>query len=351
MIIVMEPGTSEDNIQRVVKTLERHEFKVVLNRGEVMTVIAAIGDKRMFDPKSLGSLEGVREVKIIQEPYKLASRDGKNEDTVIRFSNGVKVGGLERPIFIAGPCSVEQDYQGLLDVAFAAKEMGCQFLRGGAFKPRTSPYDFQGLEEKALIYLARAKEKTGLLTITELMDYNDLPMVENYIDVIQIGARNMQNFALLKAVGKSKKPILLKRGGASTIREFLLAAEYIMSGGNDNVILCERGIKSFDNSFTRNVLDISAIPVIKKLSHLPIIVDPSHATGRRYLIEPMSKAALISGAHGIMMEVHHDPDNASSDGAQSLSIPQFLDVAKRINKLIGRIDYDNRMRKQELGIE
>ena len=350
MIIVMEPGTSEDNIQRVVKTLERHEFKVVLNRGEVMTVIAAIGDKRMFDPNSLCSLEGVREVKIIQEPYKLASREGKSEDTVIKFSNGVKVGGLERPIFIAGPCSVEQDYQGLLDVAFAAKEMGCQFLRGGAFKPRTSPYDFQGLEEKALVYLARAKEKTGLLTITELMDYNDLPMVENYIDVIQIGARNMQNFALLKAVGKSKKPILLKRGGSSTIREFLLAAEYIMSGGNDNVILCERGIKSFDSSFTRNVLDLSAIPVIKKLSHLPIIVDPSHATGRRYLIEPMSKAALIAGAHGIMMEVHHDPDNASSDGAQSLSISQFLDVAKRINKLIGRIDYDNRMRKQELGI-
>lgn len=350
MIIVMEPGTSEDNIQRVVKTLERHEFKVVLNRGEVMTVIAAIGDKRMFDPNSLCSLEGVREVKIIQEPYKLASREGKSEDTVIKFSNGVKVGGLERPIFIAGPCSVEQDYQGLLDVAFAAKEMGCQFLRGGAFKPRTSPYDFQGLEEKALVYLARAKEKTGLLTITELMDYNDLPMVENYIDVIQIGARNMQNFALLKAVGKSKKPILLKRGGSSTIREFLLAAEYIMSGGNDNVILCERGIRSFDSSFTRNVLDLSAIPVIKKLSHLPIIVDPSHATGRRYLIEPMSKAALIAGAHGIMMEVHHDPDNASSDGAQSLSIPQFLDVAKRINKLIGRIDYDNRMRKQELGI-
>ena len=350
MIIVMEPGTSEDNIQRVVKTLERHEFKVVLNRGEVMTVIAAIGDKRMFDPNSLCSLEGVREVKIIQEPYKLASREGKSEDTVIKFSNGVKVGGLERPIFIAGPCSVEQDYQGLLDVAFAAKEMGCQFLRGGAFKPRTSPYDFQGLEEKALVYLARAKEKTGLLTITELMDYNDLPMVENYIDVIQIGARNMQNFALLKAVGKSKKPILLKRGGSSTIREFLLAAEYIISGGNDTVILCERGIKSFDSSFTRNVLDLSAIPVIKKLSHLPIIVDPSHATGRRYLIEPMSKAALIAGAHGIMMEVHHDPDNASSDGAQSLSIPQFLDVAKRINKLIGRIDYDNRMRKQELGI-
>ena len=351
MIIIMEPGTSEDNIQRVVKTLERHEFKVILNRGEVMTVIAAIGDKRLFDPHALGSLEGVREVKIIQEPYKLASREGQQEDTIVTFDNGVKVGGLERPVLMAGPCSVEPEYQGLLDVAFAAKEMGCQFLRGGAFKPRTSPYDFQGLEEKALIYLARAKEKTGLLVVTELMDAADMPMFENYVDVIQIGARNMQNFSLLKAVGHSKKPVLLKRGGASTIREFLLAAEYIMCNGNKNVILCERGVKSFDQSFTRNVLDISAIPVIKKLSHLPIIVDPSHGTGRRYLIEPMSKAALIAGAHGIMMEVHHDPDNASSDGAQSLPIPQFMEVAKRLNKLIGRIDYDNRMTKQELGIK
>ncbi|MBR2526365.1 3-deoxy-7-phosphoheptulonate synthase [bacterium] len=351
MIIIMEPGTSEDNIQRVVKTLEKHEFKVVLNRGEVMTVIAAIGDKRLFDPHSLGSLEGVREVKIIQEPYKLASREGQQEDTIITFDNGVKVGGLERPVIMAGPCSVEKDYQGLLDVAYAAKEMGCKFLRGGAFKPRTSPYDFQGLEEKALVFLARAREKTGLLVVTELMDSNDMPLFENYVDVIQIGARNMQNFALLKAVGKSTKPVLLKRGGAATIREFLLAAEYIMCNGNKNVILCERGIKSFDQSFTRNVLDISAIPVIKKLSHLPIIVDPSHATGRRYLIEPMSKAALISGAHGLIMEVHHDPDNASSDGAQSLSIPQFIEVAKRLNKLIGRIDYDNRMTKQELGIK
>ncbi len=351
MIIIMEPGTSEDNIQRVVKTLEKHEFRVVLNRGDIMTVIAAIGDKRLFDPHALGSLEGVREVKIIQEPYKLASREGQQEDTVIKFDNGVKVGGLERPVVIAGPCSVEAEYQGLLDTAYAAKEMGCQFLRGGAFKPRTSPYDFQGLEEKALIYLARAKEKTGLLVVSELMDAADMHLFESYVDVIQIGARNMQNFALLKAVGKSNKPVLLKRGGAATIREFLLAAEYIMCNGNKNVILCERGIKSFDQSFTRNVLDISAIPVIKKLSHLPIIVDPSHATGRRYLIEPMSKAALVAGAHGIMMEIHHDPDNASSDGAQSLSIPQFMEVAKRLNKLIGRIDYDNRMTKQELGIQ
>lgn len=343
MIIVMEPGTSEDNIQRVVKTLERHEFKVVLNRGEVMTVIAAIGDKRMFDPNSLCSLEGVREVKIIQEPYKLASREGKSEDTVIKFSNGVKVGGLERPIFIAGPCSVEQDYQGLLDVAFAAKEMGCQFLRGGAFKPRTSPYDFQGLEEKALVYLARAKEKTGLLTITELMDYNDLPMVENYIDVIQIGARNMQNFRLLKSVGKCSKPVVLKRGPASTVKEFLLAAEHIMYNGNEKVILCERGVKGFDSSYTRNVLDISAIPVIKKYSHLPVIVDPSHGTGQRYLIEPMAKAGLVAGADGVMVEVHHNPAHALSDGKQSLSIAQFKEVFAKLNSIIDVLHLEKSM--------
>ncbi|MBQ3311790.1 3-deoxy-7-phosphoheptulonate synthase [bacterium] len=351
MIVVMEPGTSDSNIQRVIKFLERHNFRVVLNQGDYMTVVHAIGNKRLFNPMSLESLEGVKEVKIIQEPYKLASREAHPKDTIVNFDNGVKVGGYERPVVIAGPCSVEAEYQGLLDVAYAVKEMGCQFLRGGAFKPRTSPYDFQGLEEKALIYLARAKEKTGLLIVSEIIDAADMPMFESYIDLIQIGARNMQNFSLLKAVGKSKKPVLLKRGCSASIREFLLAAEYIMCNGNENVILCERGIKSFDQSYTRNVLDLSAVPIIKKYSHLPIIVDPSHATGRRYLIEPMSKAALVSGAHGVMMEVHHDPDNASSDGEQSLSVEQFTDITKRLNKLIGRIDYDNRMTKQELNIK
>ena len=243
---------------------------------------------------------------------------------------------------MVGPCSVEKDLDGLLRVAEAAREMGCQFLRGGAFKPRTSPYDFQGLEEKALEYLAIAREKTGLLVVTELMDTADIDLVCNYADVIQIGARNMQNFKLLKAVGKCDKPVILKRGSAATIREFLLAAEHIMYNGNDKVILCERGIKGVDSDATRNTLDVAAIPVIKKYSHLPIIIDPSHGTGRRYLIEPMAKAGLIVGANGVMMEVHHDPENASSDGAQSLSIPMFYDVAKRLNKLIGRIDYDNK---------
>lgn len=342
MIIVMEPNATQEQIKAVVKHLDTKGFKTILNRGDVMTVIAAIGDKRLIEPQSIASYEGVRKVKLIQEPYKLASREGKSQDTVIEFSNGVKIGGLSRPVMMVGPCCVEEDIEGLLQVAEAAKEMGCQFLRGGAFKPRTSPYDFEGLEEKALEYMAIAREKTGLLVVTEVMDTLDLPLVQDYADVIQIGARNMQNFKLLKAAGKCRKPVLLKRGGANTIREFLLAAEHIMSNGNDKVILCERGVKGVDSSYTRNTMDIASIPVIKKYSHLPIIVDPSHGTGRRYLVEPMAKAGLVVGAHGIMMEVHHDPDNASSDGAQSLSIEQFKETTKRLNKLIGRIDYDNK---------
>ena len=235
---------------------------------------------------------------------------------------------------MVGPCSVEEDYEGLRQVAFAAKELGCQFLRGGAFKPRTSPYDFDGLGEKGLQLLARAKEETGLLVVTELMDSADLDLVCKYADIIQIGARNMQNFKLLKSVGKCNKPVILKRGPANTIREFLLAAEHIMYNGNEKVILCERGLKSFDSAFTRNLLDISAIPVIKKYSHLPIIVDPSHGTGQRYLIEPMAKAGLVVGADGIMVEVHHNPSQALSDGKQSLSIPQFKEVFTRLNNLI-----------------
>ena len=342
MIIVMEPKATEEEIQRVVTSLETKGFKIILNHGEVMTVIAAIGDKRLVDPASIASYEGVRDVKLVQEPYKLASREGKAEDTIIEFPNGVKIGGLEKPVLMVGPCSVEKDFDGLLRVAEAAKEMGVHFLRGGAFKPRTSPYEFQGLEEKALEYLAKAREKTGLLVVTEVMDTYDVPLVEQYADVVQIGARNMQNFKLLKAVGKCDKPVLLKRGPAASIREFLLAAEHIMCNGNEKVILCERGIKGFDSTFTRNTLDLAAVPVIKKYSHLPIVVDPSHACGRRYLIEPMSKAALMTGANGLLIEVHHDPDNASSDGAQSLSIEQFKKVAKNLNRLIGRIDYDNR---------
>ena len=345
MIIVMEPKATKEQINAVKNNLETKGFKIIVNEGDVMTVLAAIGDKRLVDPASIASFDGVREVKLIQEPYKLASREGKEEDTVIEFPNGVKVGGLERPVMMVGPCSVEKDFEGLLKVAQAAKEMGCQFLRGGAFKPRTSPYEFQGLEGKALEYLAKAREMTGLLVVTEVMDTADVDLVEEYADLVQIGARNMQNFKLLKAVGKCSKPVLLKRGGAATIREFLLAAEHIMCNGNEKVILCERGVKGFDSTFTRNTLDIAAIPIIKKYSHLPIIADPSHGTGRRYLVEPMAKAALIAGANGIMIEVHHDPEHASSDGAQSLTIEQFKETQRRLNKLIGRIDYDNQVEK------
>ena len=235
----------------------------------------------------------------------------------------------------------EENIEGLLEGARAAKEMGANFLRGGAFKPRTSPYDFQGLEEKGLKYLAKAREETGLLVVTEVMDTLDLPLVCDYADIIQVGARNMQNFKMLKAIGKTNKPVILKRGPAAGIKEFLLAAEHIMYNGNPNVILCERGIKGFDANYTRNILDLASVGVIRKYSHLPVIVDPSHATGRRYLIEPMSKAAIVSGANGIMMEVHNNPDKAWSDGAQSLTIPQFKRLMTHLSKLMDLLETEN----------
>ena len=341
MIIIMEQGASKEQIDNVVAHLKSLDFKININYGDVLTVIAAIGDKRLVQPHSITSFDGVKEVKLIQDPFKLASRESKKEDTVIEFSNGLKIGGKNKPVIIAGPCSVEREIEGLLEVAYAAKEEGAKILRGGAFKPRTSPYDFQGLEEKGLQYLALAREKTGLLIATEVMDTPDLPLVCDYADIIQVGARNMQNYKLLKAIGQCNKPVILKRGPAASIKEFLLAAEHIMYNGNPDVILCERGIKGFDSSYTRNVLDIAAVGVIKKYSHLPIIVDPSHATGRRYLIEPMSKAALVAGADGIMMEVHHNPDKAYSDGAQSLTIPQFRRLMKHLSKLTELLDSEN----------
>ncbi len=327
----MERNATEAQTQRVINVLKENEFEVRYNEGNVHTVIDALGDKTTLTPGRLAAFDGVKEVKIIREPFRLASRDRKEEDTVIEFSNGVKIGGNNKPVSIVGPCSVEEDFDGLMQVAQAAKEMGCEFLRGGAFKPRTSPYDFQGFGEQALKYLRKAADETGLLTVSEIMDASDLDMMCEYVDVLQIGARNTQNFKLLHAVGKCKKPVILKRGLASTIREFLLAAEHILYNGNPNVILCERGIRSFDSAFTRNVMDIASIPVIKKYSHLPIIIDPSHGTGQRYLIEPMAKAGLVVGADGVMMEVHHDPENALSDGKQSLPIPMFKEVMARLN--------------------
>ncbi len=345
MIIVMEHDATEEQLDRVVKYVETRGLKTQVNHGTQLNVVAVIGDKSGLNTENIAALDGVREVKKIQEAYKLVSRETHPEDTVITFSNGVKIGGLERPVLMVGPCSVEKDYEGLLKVATAAKEMGCQFLRGGAFKPRTSPYDFQGLEEKGLQYLAKASKQTGLLVVTEVMDTMDISLLCQYADVLQVGARNMQNFKLLKALGRIKKPVMIKRGPAATIKELLLAAEYVLANGNPNVILCERGIRGFDSQYSRNVLDIAAVPIIRKYSHLPVIVDPSHGTGKRYLIEPMGKAALVAGAHGLMYEVHHDPDNAMCDGAQSLNLEQFKEVTKSLNKLIGRIDYDNKMAK------
>lgn len=333
MIIVMEPIATEAQIQDVVKRLEHFGFKIVLNRGDVMTVVAAIGDKRLVQTESLASMPGVRQILPIREPFKLAGRESKPKDTVIEFDNGLKLGGNNPIVYMVGPCSVEENLEGLLKVAHAAKKAGAQILRGGAFKPRTSPYDFQGMEETGLQYLAKAREETGLLVITEVMDTQEVELVGQYADILQIGARNMQNFKLLKEVGKLKKPVMLKRGPSATIKEFLLAAEHIMYQGNERVILCERGIKSFDASYTRNTLDLSAIPVIKKHSHLPVIADPSHGTGKRYLIHPMSKAAIAAGADGLMIEVHHDPDKAYSDGAQSLTIEDFETMMKDLAHL------------------
>ncbi len=333
MIIVMESGATQEQTDKVVNRLKENGFKININQGDVLTVIAAIGDKRLVQPQSIASLDGVREVKLIQEPFKMASRESQKHDTVIELSEDVKIGGNNRPVVMAGPCSVE-DYKGLLEIAQAVKAAGAKILRGGAFKPRTSPYDFQGLEEKGLEYLAKVRKKTGLLVVTEVMDTLDLPLVEEYADIIQIGARNMQNFKLLKAVGKYRKPVMLKRGPAATIREFLLAAEHIMYAGNPNVILCERGVKGIDSTFTRNTLDLAAVPIIHKYSHLPVIVDPSHGTGRRYLIEPMSKAALVCGANGLMVEVHNNPDKACSDGAQSLTTEMFAKMMKSLNMIM-----------------
>lgn len=334
MIIIMEPGTPEEQIQDVVKRLEHYGFRIVLNRGDIMTVVAAIGDKRLVQTESIASMPGVKQILPIREPFKLAGRESKPGDTAIDLGNGIKIGGNNPLVVMAGPCSVEDNLEGLLEVARAVKKDGAQVLRGGAFKPRTSPYDFQGLEETGLKYLAKAREETGLLIVTEVMDSQEAQLVADYADILQIGARNMQNFKLLKKVGKMDKPVLLKRGPSATIREFLLAAEHILYQGNEKVILCERGIKGIDSAFTRNTLDLSAIPVIKKHSHLPIIADPSHGTGKRYLVAPMAKAAIACGADGLMVEVHHNPDKAYSDGAQSLTPPEFTEMMNELKRVM-----------------
>ena len=326
MIIIMNPKASEEEVGKVKAVVESKGLETNLSKGDTYYIIGVVGDTSIIDPKKIQVLKGVDRVMKVQEPFKKANRIFKPEDTVVNVEGSI-VGGRRLGI-MAGPCSVESEEQ-IIEIAKRVKAAGANFLRGGAFKPRTSPYSFQGLELEGLKLLKVAKKETGLPIVTELMstDYLD-EFVEN-VDMIQIGARNMQNFDLLKQIGKTKTPILLKRGLSATIEEWLMSAEYIMAGGNENVILCERGIRTFE-TITRNTLDLQAIPVIKKLSHLPIIVDPSHAGGYAYLVEPMAKAAIMAGADGLMIEVHNDPENALSDGQQSLTPDQFDALMRKV---------------------
>jgi 3-deoxy-7-phosphoheptulonate synthase len=315
MVVVMEEGATEDQIQNVVAQLVGQGFDVHRSTGALRTVIGAVGGNRQGDPRLLEVLEGVHEVLRITEPYKLASRTFKREDSVVTIGGDLRVGGDE-VIVMAGPCSAETDEQ-VQSTAAAVKRAGAKALRGGAFKPRSSPYSFQGLGEVGLKMLRTAADQQDLKLVSEVMDISQIDLMDRYVDIFQVGARNMQNFTLLRELGRGRKPVLLKRGISATIEEWLLSAEYVLAGGNMDVILCERGIRTFE-SYTRNTLDISAIPVVKKLSHLPIFVDPSHGTGRRDKVPPMARAAVAAGADGLLIEVHTDPDHALSDGAQSM---------------------------------
>jgi 3-deoxy-7-phosphoheptulonate synthase len=320
MVIVMEQTASEEQVQRVIETLVEVGYDVHRSTGAVHTVLGAVGSpRRPVDPRALELIPGVREVVKITEPYKLVGRTFQAADTVVDVA-GVAVGGKE-VIVMAGPCSVETREQ-VGSVAHSVRDSGARVLRGGAFKPRTSPYAFQGHGEEALRWMRDVADETGLAVISEVMDIRTIEMMMRYVDCLQVGARNMQNFDLLKELGRVRKPVLLKRGASATIEEWLLSAEYVLAGGNNRVILCERGIRTFENA-TRNTLDISAVPVVKKRSHLPILVDPSHGTGRRDKVIPMARAAIAAGADGLLIEVHNDPDRALSDGAQSLYPQQF----------------------------
>jgi 3-deoxy-7-phosphoheptulonate synthase len=319
MVVVMQERASEDQIEKVVAHLVELGMDVHRSTGVSRTVLGAVGDDRHLDPRLVELMDGVSEVLRITEPYKLASRAFKPEGTVVTLGD-VRVGGDE-VIVMAGPCSAETEAQ-VETAAAAVKRAGAKVLRGGAFKPRSSPYSFQGLGEEGLKLLRAAANQHDLKLVSEVMDVSQIAVIDKYCDMFQVGARNMQNFTLLRELGRARKPVLLKRGIAATIEEWLLSAEYVLAGGNDQVILCERGIRTFEN-YTRNTLDISAIPVVKKLSHLPIIADPSHGTGRRDKVAPMARAAVAAGADGLIIEVHGDPDHALSDGAQSLFPSQF----------------------------
>ena len=330
MIAILKAGAPQAQIDNLIRWLERQGLKIHISEGDYYTVLGLVGDTSKVDMELLSSLDIVQSVKRVSDPFKRCSRDFQPQDTVIEVGDsGVKIGGGNFCL-IAGPCSVETHEQ-ILEVARAVKAAGANVLRGGAFKPRTSPYDFQGLGKLGIEMLSEAKKETGLPIITEVMNINQLELFDD-VDIIQIGARNMQNFDLLKEVGKLNKPILLKRGLCGTMKEWLMSAEYIMSEGNERVILCERGIRTYE-TYTRNTLDLSAVPTLKHLSHLPIVVDPSHATGQARLVKPMALAAAAAGADGLMIEVHNDPPHAWCDGAQSLTPEQFADVAARVRKI------------------
>jgi len=336
MIVAMQERASEEQIQSVIERLVALGFEVHRSTGALQTVLGAVGARVDFDIRDIEVLDGVKEVHRISSPYKLVARTFRPEGTTVRLRNGISIGGEEVPV-MAGPCSVESREQ-LFTIAEMVSKSGARMLRGGAFKPRSSPYSFQGLGEDGLKLLKEAGEKFGLLVISEVMEISQIPLMEPYVDVYQVGARNMQNFNLLRELGKVRKPVMLKRGIAATIEELLLSAEYIMAGGNYELILCERGIRTFE-TYTRNTLDISAIPIVHKLSHLPITADPSHGTGRRDKVSPMARAALAAGADAIIVEVHHQPDKALSDGAQSLYPEQFaklMDELRMIAPAVGR---------------
>lgn len=329
MIVVLKPNGDELQIQNLIEWIKEQNVDVHISEGSHQTVLGLVGDTSKIDGELISSLAIVDSVKRISEPFKSANRKFHPDDTIVNV-NGIKIGGGNFAI-IAGPCSVESEAQ-ILEVATKVKASGAHLLRGGAFKPRTSPYDFQGLKAEGIELLLEAKKETGMPIVTEIMDAKYLPLFEE-VDVIQVGARNMQNFELLKELGKTKKPILLKNGIASTLKELLMSAEYIMAGGNENVILCQRGIRTYE-TYTRNTLDLSAVPMLKELTHLPVIVDPSHACGVSRLVKPMAMAAAAAGADGLMIEVHNDPPRALCDGAQSLTPEQFDDVARRVNEIL-----------------
>ncbi len=326
MIILLKQNADEKQVKNLQSWLRSMGFDIHTSVGATQTIMGLIGDTSRVDIDVIKSLEIVENVQRVQEPYKNANRKFHADDTVVDIAPGVKLGGGHFGV-IAGPCSVENEEQ-IVYVAKRVKAAGAQMLRGGAFKPRTSPYAFQGLHEEGIRLLLLAKKETGLPIVTEIMDVNHLPLFED-VDVIQVGARNMQNFELLKELGQIRKPILLKRGLACTIQEWLMSAEYIMAGGNGSVILCERGIRTYETA-TRNTLDLSAVPVLHRLTHLPVVVDPSHATGYAHLVKPMALAATAAGADGLMIEVHNDPPHALSDGAQSLTPDAFDDVMKAV---------------------